>query len=84
LYTVERGTVVLLALPFRYRYEINFARELYPTGAGTPIGLLITSPSIDGFSASIGVRIRVYRLRETGSDGLELHATATLCATLGA
>jgi hypothetical protein len=39
---------VLLALPFRYRYEINFACELYPTGAGTPIGLLITSPSMNG------------------------------------
>ena len=26
----ERGPVVLLALPFRYRYEINFAREAVP------------------------------------------------------
>jgi hypothetical protein len=32
--TVERGPAVLLALPFRFRYEINFARELYPAGAG--------------------------------------------------
>ena len=28
--TVERGPVVLLALPFRFRYEINFACALYP------------------------------------------------------
>lgn len=39
---------MLLALPFRYRYEINWVRELYPTRAGTPIGLLITSPSMNG------------------------------------
>ena len=28
--TVERGPVVLLALPFRFRCEINFACALYP------------------------------------------------------
>jgi hypothetical protein len=36
---------VLLALPFRYHYEINFARAGYARAeAGTPYNLLITNP----------------------------------------
>jgi hypothetical protein len=34
---VERGPVVLLALPFRYQYEINLLAQLCPAGPGHPM-----------------------------------------------
>jgi hypothetical protein len=51
---------VLLALPFRYRHEINCAREVMPGPSRDTLakGLLITGWSVNGASASTAVPIR--------------------------
>ena len=82
--TVERGPVVLLALPFRFRCEINLAREAMSGPGRDALDLLITSPWMNGFSASTTVPTRTRYRVGIGPYGFEQHATAILCATFGA